>query len=114
MSDTSFPDQLKEFRQGVASLGKVEQDTVAAFQQLHKACVSEGELSVKTKELIALGIAIAIRCEGCIACHVEDALKAGATEKDITETISVAVLMGGGPSMVYGTKAHKALAEFAK
>ncbi|HPR61195.1 MAG TPA: carboxymuconolactone decarboxylase family protein, partial [Prolixibacteraceae bacterium] len=51
------------------------------------------------------------RCEGCIACHVKDALENGATQQEIVETIGVAVVMGGGPSVVYGDKAYKAMKE---
>ncbi|MBS3770879.1 MAG: carboxymuconolactone decarboxylase family protein [Bacteroidales bacterium] len=60
---------------------------------------------------MALAIGITSRCEGCIACHVQDAIKAGATHEEIVETIGVAVLMGGGPSIVYGDKAYKAMQE---
>jgi AhpD family alkylhydroperoxidase len=60
----------------------------------------------------ALGIGIAARCDGCIAYHVHDALKAGASRKEIVETIGVAVLMGGGPAAVYGTEAFAALNQF--
>jgi AhpD family alkylhydroperoxidase len=55
---------------------------------------------------------IAARCDGCIAYHVHDALKAGATRKEIVETIGVAVLMGGGPATVYGAEAFEALNQF--
>ena len=69
-------------------------------------------MSSKTKELISLGIAITVRCEGCISYHVHDALKAGATAEEIVETIGVAILMGGGPAMVYGCEALEALEQF--
>jgi len=52
-----------------------------------------------------------IRCEGCIACHVQGAIEAGATKDEMDETIGVAVVMGGGPSLVYGDKASKAMKE---
>jgi alkylhydroperoxidase/carboxymuconolactone decarboxylase family protein YurZ len=53
-----------------------------------------------------------VHCDGCIAFHVHDALEAGATRSDILDTIGVAVMMGGGPSVVYGTDAYRALEEF--
>jgi AhpD family alkylhydroperoxidase len=81
---------------------------------MHGTTGEEGALTVKQKELIALGIAITIRCEGCIACHVKDALENGATREEIVETIGVSILMGGGPSIVYGEKAYQALDEFSK
>lgn len=87
-------------------------DTLNAFMQLHSAAMSEGEVSVKNKELIALGISIAARCDGCIASHVQSAIKAGATKQEIVECVNVAILMGGGPSVVYGTQALAAAEEF--
>ncbi|MBO8160880.1 MAG: carboxymuconolactone decarboxylase family protein [Thermosipho sp. (in: Bacteria)] len=71
-----------------------------------------GKLDTKTKELMSLGIAIAIRCEPCIMWHTEAALKAGADEEDILDTIKVAVCMGGGPALMYGLKAYEIALEF--
>ena len=86
--------------------------TMKAFSDLHNASIEAGALSTKTKELIALGIAITVRCDGCIAFHVKDAIKAGALSEEIMETIGVAVMMGGGPAVVYGCEAMAALKEF--
>jgi AhpD family alkylhydroperoxidase len=74
--------------------------------------VEPGALDTKSKELIALGIAIAVHCDGCIDFHVHDALAAGATRPEILEAIGVAILMAGGPSMVYGCEAMDALEQF--
>ena len=94
-------------------LGTKIPDTMKGFNDLHKASTADGVLPSKTKELIALGIAITVRCDGCIAFHVHDALKAGATSQEVIETIGVAILMGGGPALVYGCEAMEALAQFA-
>jgi AhpD family alkylhydroperoxidase len=85
---------------------------MAGFNQLHKRAMADGVLSAKTKELIALAIAITVRCDGCLAYHVHDALYAGATRQEIVETIGVAVVMGGGPSAIYGSEALEALEQF--
>lgn len=84
------------------------------FGQLHEASTKNGALDAKTKELIALGIAITVRCDGCISFHVHDAMKAGAKRAEVTETIGVAVMMGGGPSVVYGIEALQALSQYEK
>lgn len=76
-----------------------------------KDALEPKSLDTKTKELIALGIAISVRCEYCIMGHVKASVKAGATMEDIAETVGVAVLMGGGPSTAFGGKAL-AIAEF--
>jgi AhpD family alkylhydroperoxidase len=82
------------------------------FNKLHKESITDGVLSAKTKELIALGIAITVRCDGCISYHVQHALNSGATSQEILETIGVAILMGGGPAVVYGCEAMEALEQF--
>jgi AhpD family alkylhydroperoxidase len=64
------------------------------------------------KELIAIAISISAGCEGCISYHTHNALGAGATRQEILETIGVAILMGGGPSMIYGAEAMDALDQF--
>ncbi len=95
----------------IETLSKENPGIVKGFMAMHEAAAKKGALDAKQKELISLGIAITIRCEGCIACHVQDALKAGATQEEIVETIGVAILMGGGPSVVYGDIAYKAMKE---
>ena len=98
---STYADKAKKVFDMVGTLSKENPGIAEGFATLHKTAAKDGSLTAKTKELIALGIAIAIRCEGCIACHVMDAVKAGATQEDIVETIGVAILMGGGPSVVY-------------
>lgn len=89
-------------------------EVMAGFGELHKMAVEPGALDTKNKELIALGIAIAVHCDGCIGFHVHDALVAGATRREIMEAVGVAILMGGGPCMVYGCEAMDALDQFEK
>ncbi|RLK63430.1 carboxymuconolactone decarboxylase family protein [Atopobacter sp. AH10] len=82
------------------------------FMDVHKNAISAGKLSVKEKELIALGIAIAIRCEGCILAHTHAAVEAGATLEEISETVDTVILMQGGPGVVYSGKAIAMAKEF--
>lgn len=106
---------LKHYDELIAQMRKLGAsipETMKAFSNLHQAGIADGALSKTTKELIALGIAITVRCDGCIAFHVHDALKAGATQAEIVETIGVAIMMGGGPSVVYGCEALAALNQF--
>ena len=85
---------------------------MAGFNALHTRTVEDGALPRVVKELMALAIGITGHCEGCIAYHVHDALKAGATRAQIEETIGVAIMMGGGPALVYGADALSALDQF--
>ncbi|MCB1385932.1 MAG: carboxymuconolactone decarboxylase family protein [Nitratireductor sp.] len=74
-----------------------------------KAASAGGALDGRTKELMAFSISIAIRCEDCIIFHLRAALSHGAGREEIVEAISVAIEMGGGPSVVYGGRALEAL-----
>jgi AhpD family alkylhydroperoxidase len=107
----NYTEQAKEVFDFIGKLSKEQPKIAEGFVTMHKATGEDSALTRKQKELQALAIAIAIRCEGCIACHVQDSIKAGADRNEILETIGVAVLMGGGPSIVYGDKAYKAMEE---
>ena len=110
MSD--FPTELKKIQMGMGELGKGMPEVMKAFGGLHHAAGAEGALDAKTKELIALAIAVCVRCHGCITCHVSDAVKAGATREEIIDALGVAILMGGGPSVIYSIEAMDALEQF--
>lgn len=110
--EKTYPDYYHHLQSLMVKLGNELPGPLSGFGQLHRHAVADGALSTKIKELIALGIGIAARCDGCIAYHVHDALKAGATRKEIVETIGVAILMGGGPATVYGAEAFEALNQF--
>ena len=109
----NFPETYEHMRELMGSLGQDNPAVMGGFGKLHHAAVADGILDPKVKELIALGIAISVRCEGCIAFHVHDAIEAGATKQEIAEAVGVAVLMGGGPSVMYGCEAMEALEQFS-
>ncbi len=79
-----------------------------------EAASKDGALDAKTKELMALAIGIALRCDGCIAYHTRAAQRHGATREEVAETIGVAVELGGGPAAVYGAEALAAFDQFAE
>jgi AhpD family alkylhydroperoxidase len=107
-----YPEYYEHLRGLMGKLGEDLPGPMSGFGQMHHKAVADGALSAKVKELIALGIAITVRCDGCISYHVHDAIVAGAERAEILETIGVAVLMGGGPSAVYGAEALEALEQF--
>jgi AhpD family alkylhydroperoxidase len=80
-----------------------------AFGPFFSALMKPGALSLREKELIALGIALALRCEPCIWSHVEKCLKAGATRQQVLDAGSVAIVMQGGPAYTYIPKLLEAL-----
>ena len=108
------PKHYHELRKVMGAMIKDMPDTMKGFSTLNQAALKEGALSSKTKELIALGIAIYAKCDGCIAYHIHDALDARASREEIEETIGVSILIGGGPAVVYGCEAMVALGQFEK
>ncbi len=88
-------------------------EVMKAFTGLHTAVMAPGALDTKTKELMALSIAVSHRCDGCIASHARGAAKNGATEAEVAEAVGVAILMTGGPATVYGPRALAAFKEYA-
>jgi AhpD family alkylhydroperoxidase len=107
-----YPGYRTHLDELMGSLARQAPGVMAGFAKLHRESQSEGALSARVKELMALAISIAVQCEGCIAYHVHDALRAGATPQEVAETIGVAVMMGGGPATVYGAEALEALEQF--
>lgn len=93
----------------VGALFKAAPATMKPYSQLVGAVSGDAALSGKVKELMALSISIAIRCEDCIVFHLRAALRHEASRDEVIEAISVAVEMGGGPSVVYGGRALAAL-----
>jgi len=108
----NYPKYYEKLGMLMQKYGAEAPETMEAFSKLHHAGAVDGAISAKVKELIALGIAITVRCDGCISFHVHDALAAGASRAEIVDTIGVAILMGGGPSVVYGVQALEAVSQF--
>ena len=107
MRDTN--EIIKEAKQSMGKMGKDYSEFMEAFGGLSKHSKSEGALPKKVKELIALALGVAEKCDWCIALHVQGCLDAGATRAEILEACHPAVLMGGGPSLMYTQVVMKAL-----
>jgi len=97
--------QLRALRGGTPAVMK-------AFSDIAQAALAPKALDGKTKELIALGIAVAVRCDDCIGFHVKAALKEGASRDEVAETLGMAIYMGAGPSVMYASHALEAFAQF--
>ena len=107
-----YPQIAKDLSQEIGALRAGLPNVMQAFSDLARNATQKGALDIKTKELVACAIAIALRCDGCIAFHVKAARRAGTTREELLETIGMAIYMGGGPSMVYGAEALSAFDEF--
>lgn len=108
-----FTDRIAEVDASAAQLRQLIPDTVKAFGQLSRAAQTAGALDVKTKELIALAISVATKCDGCIAYHARNSARAGATRQEVAEALGVSIQMGGGPGITIAADALRAYDEFA-
>lgn len=113
MSDETYPAKAKQITGGMRQMGKELPEVMGSFGKLHDAAVSANALDTKVKELMALAISVAVKCDGCIAFHSQAAIKAGASREEFMDAVGVAVLMGGGPAAVYATHAVEAFDQFS-
>ena len=97
----------------LAKLRKEIPDVMSGFSALAQAATKDGALDKKTKELIALSLGVASRCDGCIGFHVQTLIKLGCTREELLETLGMAIYMGGGPSLMYAADALRAFEEFS-
>ena len=104
----------KQVVAGVGDIAMLSPDTVNGYGTLSGAGAKTGQLDAKTRELIALAVAISLRCYGCITVHTAVARKLGATKEEIVEALGVAVSLNAGAAVVYSTRvldAYDAAAE---
>ena len=95
---------------GVGEIGKLSPETVRGYMALGGAGAKTNHLDAKTRELIALAVAVSLRCDGCITVHADAARKLGVTQEEIAEALGVAVSINAGAALVYSTRTLDAFA----
>lgn len=108
----NWPQMATELTGAVKELRGGAPDVMKGFSAIAQAALKANALDTRTKELIALAIGVATRCDGCIAFHAEAAVKHGATREEVLETMGMAVYMGAGPSVMYAAQALEAFDQF--
>lgn len=111
MAKSSFKDwpaMAKALNPAVGELNKSSPAAMKAFHELGVSALAAGVLDTKTKELMAVAISVAVRCDPCVTYHVAAARKQGATREEIAETVGLAIYMGAGPSAMYAAQALEA------
>jgi AhpD family alkylhydroperoxidase len=103
-------DYRKQLGAAVGELSKLTPDTVKGYAMLGGAGAKTGHLDGKTRELIALAVAVTLRCDGCITVHAEAVRKLGATREEIAEALGVAVSINAGAALVYSARTLDAFA----
>jgi AhpD family alkylhydroperoxidase len=105
-------EKLTDVKKLIGKLQKEQPQEIKSFLNFMTAVTKEGPLSVKQKELINIALAVAAQCEWCIALHTNEALRAGCSREEIMDAGMQAVLMHGGPALMYLTPLEKAIEEF--
>lgn len=100
----------RELKGRIGELGKLSPDTLKGYLTLSGAGAQTNHLDGRTRELIALAVAVTTRCDGCITTHVDAALKQGASREEIAEALGVAVALNAGAAMVYSARVLDAVA----
>jgi AhpD family alkylhydroperoxidase len=112
--EDDIKEKMDEFFEYTAKFGEMYPEIAQGFMSLMGGVMQDGKLRGKEKELIAVGIAVGLRCLPCIHAHTKSALKMGATKEEILEAASVAIMMAGGPGMAHVIEVMKAIEAFSK
>ena len=114
MTTDKFTEITKGISVQLAKMRKEMPEVMSGFSALSQAATKEGALDKKTKELIAMALAVANRCPGCIGFHSQALVKLNASRGELLETLGMAIYMGGGPSLMYAAEALEAFEEFSQ
>ena len=109
---TNWTDLFGTLRKSHTKLGATNPKMLEAYRNLAAAQGSNGALDAKTRELIALAVAVTTRCDGCISSHAAAAAKAGATEAEVSDALGTAIALNAGAAYVFSLHAMEAFAEF--
>lgn len=103
----------EKLQEWVANSEKLSGENMDAFMNMNTILTNTGALDKKYKHLIGLALAVKSQCDWCIAIHTKKCLEEGLTKQEIIEGCWVAVLMGGGPSLMYMQLVEKAIEELS-
>lgn len=114
MTDKNPEDKLNEFFEYMAKFAEKYPEIGSGFMNLTGNIMQKGKLGSKEKELVAMGIAVGLRCVPCIYAHTKAALTLGATEEEVMEAACIAITMGGGPGLAHVAEVMKAIEAFSE
>jgi AhpD family alkylhydroperoxidase len=97
-------DYHQQLADAVGKIARLSPDTIRGYTTLSAAGTKTNHLDAKTRELIALAVAISLRCDGCIAVHTDAAIKQGASREEIAEALGVAISVNAGAALVYSAR----------
>ena len=104
MSMLDWDGYRKQLAAAISEIAKAAPDLVRGYRMLATSRAKSGALDAKTRELVALAVAVTVRCDGCITTHVDLAKKQGATADEITDALGIAVMVNAGAALVYSAR----------
>lgn len=105
MSMLDWNTYRQQIMTGVSEVAKLSPETVKGYAGLAGASKKTAHLGAKVNELIALAVAVTVRCDGCITVHTDAAIKAGASREEIAEALGTAVTVNAGAALIYSIRA---------
>jgi AhpD family alkylhydroperoxidase len=112
MATDSYRDLTAATSATLAQLRADIPDTTRGFSALAQAALKDGALDKKTKELIAMALSVAARCDPCLGYHAKALVELGCTRAELEDMLGMCIYMGGGPSLMYAANALRAFEEF--
>ncbi|KPJ98554.1 MAG: carboxymuconolactone decarboxylase family protein [Gemmatimonadota bacterium] len=89
-------DAFRHFREKMnAAIHEAGNLTINRFFALDARAYEAGALAAKTKELMGLTASMVLRCDDCITYHLIRCREEGATDDELFEAFSVALVVGG-------------------
>lgn len=107
----SFTTITGDVAKGLAAMREELPEVMQGFNALSRAALKGGAIDELHKELIALAIGVASRCDACIGFHVKALIRLGVSREQLMETLGICTYMGGGPTLMYAAEAVRAYEE---
>jgi len=106
-------EKLEQIKKLIGELQKETPEEISAFLNFLQKAEKDSSISAKNKELINVALAVAAQCEWCIAFHTKNAIKLEASKEELIEAGMQAVVMHGGPALMYMTPLLEAIEELS-
>jgi AhpD family alkylhydroperoxidase len=100
----NWDEYLQQLMTTIGEIGRTSPEIVRGYRTLSDAAAKTNKLDAKTRELIALAVAVSLRCDGCITTHTTAAIKQGATKEEIVDALGVAISVNAGAALVYSSR----------
>ena len=101
---TDWNEYQKQIQHQLAAIGRTNREVIKGYRELSNAGAATNLLGEKTRELIALAVAVTRQCDGCIVTHTDAAIRQGATKEEIVEALSVAIAVNAGAALIYSSR----------